>query len=70
MRRAYREELQVLESVILQQRRVHIEVTDKKWDELFRKRENQEISNSDKKFEQVEEFTKKIDQLRIDFQVS
>lgn len=70
MRRAYREELQLLESVILQDRKVHIEVTDKKWDELFWERENQEISNSDKKFEQVKEFTKKIDQLRIDFQVS
>ncbi|KAH1016648.1 hypothetical protein HUJ04_007832 [Dendroctonus ponderosae] len=68
MRRAYREELNILENVIQHEREALIEVTDKKWEELFRKRENQEISNSKAKFEQVEEFDQRMESLRMDFQ--
>lgn len=70
MRRAYREELNILENVIQQEREVLKEITDKKWDELFRKRENQEVSNMNKKFEQVEEFNRRMEALRMDFQVN
>lgn len=70
MRRAYREELSILENVIEREREALVEVTDKKWEELFRKRENQEISNSKAKFEQVEEFNQRMESLRMDFQVS
>lgn len=69
MRRAYRKELNILENVIQQEREVLIEVSDKKWEELFRKRENQEVSNMNKKFEQVEEFNRRMEALRMDFQV-
>lgn len=69
MRRAYREELNILENVIQHEREVLIELRDKKWEELFRKRENQEVSNTNKKFEQVEEFNRRMEALRINFQV-
>lgn len=69
MRRAYREELNILENVIQHEREVLIELRDKKWEELFRKRENQEVSNMNKKFEQVEEFNRRMEALRMDFQV-
>ncbi|XP_050293707.1 LOW QUALITY PROTEIN: dynein regulatory complex protein 1 [Anthonomus grandis grandis] len=68
MRRAYRDELEILEHVVMQERKNLVDATDKKWEELFRKRQNQEVSNMNKKFEQVEEFNQKMGDLRLDFQ--
>ncbi|XP_066139815.1 dynein regulatory complex protein 1 [Euwallacea fornicatus] len=68
MKRAYREELNILEKVVNQEREVLIETSDRNWEELFKKREHQEISNMNKKFEQMEEFNQRMDELRLDFQ--
>ncbi|CAG9774072.1 unnamed protein product [Ceutorhynchus assimilis] len=68
MRKAYADELDVLEKVILTEREFQMEASDKKWDELFRKRQNQEISNTNAKFDQVELFNQKMDAVRIEFQ--
>ncbi|XP_076249879.1 dynein regulatory complex protein 1 [Rhynchophorus ferrugineus] len=68
MRRAYRQELNVIEQVILQERQHLIENADKKWEDLYQKREEQELSNTNKKFEQVEEFDQRMTQLRTEFQ--
>ncbi|KAL1494521.1 hypothetical protein ABEB36_010106 [Hypothenemus hampei] len=68
MRRAYREELEILENVIQIERDTFIENNNKIWEDLFKKQQNQEISNMNTKFEQVEEFHNKMEHLRIDFQ--
>ncbi|XP_066255392.1 dynein regulatory complex protein 1 [Euwallacea similis] len=68
MKRAYREEVNILEKVVNQERKVLIEISDRNWEELFKKRECQEISNMNKKSEQVEEFNRRMEELRLDFQ--
>lgn len=68
MRKAYQKEYELIEEVIAAERQNLIDMNNKKWDELFKKREQQEVFNSDAKFDQLEEFTKKMMQLRIDFQ--
>lgn len=68
MRRAYRQELQLIEDAVLMERKILVDMNDKKWEELYKKREAEEVSNSEKKFEQLEEFENEINRLRRDFQ--
>ncbi|XP_060522355.1 dynein regulatory complex protein 1 isoform X2 [Cylas formicarius] len=68
MRQAYRQELEAIETVILVERKILIEAADKKWQELYKKRQDQEILNSEIKFEQLDDYYQRMDKLRIDFQ--
>lgn len=68
MRRAYQREFELIEEVILTERKKLIDTNNKKWEELYKKREQQEIANSDKKFEQVKEFSLNMIGTRINHQ--
>lgn len=68
MRRAYNQELQLIEDVIMVERKMLIEVNDKKWEELHKKRDQEEEINCEKKFEQLEEFEEICIKLRINHQ--
>lgn len=67
IRRAYQREFELIEEVIMSERHNLIEFNNKKWDELFKKQREQEIQNSNKKFEQIEEYTIKMNNLRQNF---
>lgn len=68
MRRAYQREFDLIEDVILAERKKLIDTNQKRWEEFCKKREQQEVANSDKKFEQLEEFNEKMNMMRIDFE--
>ncbi|XP_023016103.1 dynein regulatory complex protein 1 [Leptinotarsa decemlineata] len=68
MRKAYQNEFELIEQVILSERQNFIDLNNKKWEELHKKRDQQEIENSNKKFGQLEEFNKNMYRLRVDFQ--
>lgn len=68
MRKAYRQELQMIEDVILAERQLLIESNNKKWEELAKKRDQEEKANSDKKTEEYWNFVRDMDILNRDFQ--
>lgn len=68
MRRAYSQELQLIEDAVMMERKILVEMNNDKWEELYQKRQVEEESNSQKKFEQLEEFENEINRLRRDFQ--
>ncbi|KAF5291445.1 hypothetical protein FQR65_LT01756 [Abscondita terminalis] len=68
MRRAYNQELEVIEDVMMVERKNLIESTDKRWEDLHKKRDAEEQANCDRKFEQQEEFEAICAKLRIDHQ--
>ncbi|CAG9813113.1 unnamed protein product [Phaedon cochleariae] len=68
MRSAYQNEFELIEEVIAAERQNFIDSHNRKWEELYKKRQQEEIKNSDKKFEQLEHFNKNMNRLRIDFQ--
>ncbi|XP_008196751.1 dynein regulatory complex protein 1 homolog [Tribolium castaneum] len=68
MRKAYRQELQMIEEVILAERQILIEANNKKWEELYKKRDQEEKANSELKSEDYWNFVKEMDHLNRDFQ--
>lgn len=68
MRRAFRQEFRLIEEAIMTERRALIEMHNKKWEELYKKRAVEEESNSDKKFQQQDEFEEELNKLRRNFQ--
>ncbi|RZC34533.1 NYD-SP28 domain containing protein [Asbolus verrucosus] len=68
MRKAYRQELQMIEDVILTERQLLIEANNKKWDELYKKRDQEEKSNAEKRSEDYWNFVQDMDNLNRDFQ--
>lgn len=64
MRRAYRQELHLVEDMIMLERKILIEANDKKWEELFKKREEEEQINSKRIFEILDEFFVETTRLR------
>ncbi|VEN63136.1 unnamed protein product, partial [Callosobruchus maculatus] len=68
MRKAYQTEYELIEGVLLMERKKIIEQNDQKWDELNKKRDQQETLNSEKKFQRLEEFNEKITKVRVDNQ--
>ncbi|XP_044272377.1 dynein regulatory complex protein 1 [Tribolium madens] len=68
MRKAYRQELQMIEEVILAERQILIEANNKKWEELYKKRDQEEKANSELKSEDYWSFVKEMDNLQRDFQ--
>lgn len=67
IRHAYQTELELIEEVIMSERKNLTDTNDKRWDELFKKQKEQEIQNSNKKFQQIEDYTVKMNKLREDF---
>ncbi|CAH2005594.1 unnamed protein product [Acanthoscelides obtectus] len=68
MRKAYQKEYELIEEVLMMERKNVIESNDDKWDDLNKRREQQESLNSEKKFQRLEEFNEKMTQTRIDNQ--
>lgn len=68
MRKAYQNELEIIENVILNDRQSIIDACDKKWEELYKKRDNEEESNMKKKFNQIELFDQQLTEARKHFQ--
>ena len=68
MRQAYREELKLIEDVMMQERRLAIEANDRKWEDLYRKRENEEVDQCQKKFDRLEQFVREMDEIRVSHQ--
>ncbi|KAI4457059.1 nyd-sp28 protein [Holotrichia oblita] len=66
MRKAYRRERVFIESVIMEERKLLIEANEKKWEELYRKRDHEERTQCEKKFEQQEDFMQEMNKLRIE----
>ncbi|KRT82206.1 hypothetical protein AMK59_3475 [Oryctes borbonicus] len=66
MRRAYRREREFIEHIIMEERKLLIEANDKKWEELYRKRDHEERTQCEKKFEQQEEFMIEMNKLRVE----
>lgn len=65
--RAYQTELELIEEVIMSERQNLTDANNKKWEELFKKQREQETQISTKKFEQIEDYTIKMNALREDF---
>jgi dynein regulatory complex protein 1 len=68
MRKAYRQELQMIEEVILTDRQVQIETNNKKWEELYKKRDQEEKSDAEQRSEDYWKFVKEMENLNRDFQ--
>ncbi|XP_063916676.1 dynein regulatory complex protein 1 [Zophobas morio] len=68
MRKAYRQELQMVEDVIKAERQILIETNNKKWDELHKKRDQEEKSNADLRSEDYWKFVQDMDNVNRDFQ--
>ncbi|KAK5641763.1 hypothetical protein RI129_010310 [Pyrocoelia pectoralis] len=68
MRRAYRCELELIEGVILVERKILIDTNDKRWEELHKKRDLEENLNCVTKFEQLEDFEEICTALRVNHQ--
>lgn len=68
MRKAYRRELEFIGEVLVEERKLLVEANDKHWDELYKRRENEERTQCEKKFEQHEEFIQEMNKLRIEHQ--
>lgn len=66
MRKAYRQELQLVEEMIMLERKMLIEANDKRWEELFKKREEEEEINSKRIFEILDEFFEEGTRLRYE----
>ncbi|KAK9885399.1 hypothetical protein WA026_010894 [Henosepilachna vigintioctopunctata] len=67
-RRAYREQLKLIEESMQAERKIIMEANSKKWEELYKKRDQEEQINADKKAEQMEQFVNQMAELRRDFQ--
>lgn len=67
-RRAYREQLKLIEECMQVEQKILMESNDKKWEELYKKRDQEEIINSEKQSEQMEYFDQEMTKLRRDFQ--
>ncbi|KAL3272766.1 hypothetical protein HHI36_014227 [Cryptolaemus montrouzieri] len=67
-RKAYREQLKLIEESMQTERKIMMEVNAKKWEELYKKRDQEEQANSDKKYEQMELFENQMTELRREFQ--
>lgn len=65
---AYREQLKLIEESMQAERKVMMEVNSKKWEELYKKRDQEEQANSDKKYQQMEHFDNQMTELRREFQ--
>lgn len=68
MRKAYRQELKIVEDTIMLERKLTIEANDKRWDELFKKRDEEEHINSKRIFEILDEFSEEATRLRREHQ--
>ncbi|KAK4874148.1 hypothetical protein RN001_013508 [Aquatica leii] len=68
MRRAYTQELEIIEDVLMVERKILIDATDRRWEELHKKRDLEENLNCEKKFQQLEEFEEICTKLRVDHQ--
>nr|CAI5869387.1 unnamed protein product [Callosobruchus analis] len=68
MRKAYQTEYELIEGVLLMEREKIIEQNNQKWDDLNKKREQQETLNSEKKFQRLEEFNENMTKIRVDNQ--
>lgn len=68
MRKAYRREMEFIEGVLMEERKLLVEANDKKWEELYRKRDHEERTQCEKKFEQQEEFMEEMNKLRIEYE--
>ncbi|KAJ8953586.1 hypothetical protein NQ318_003008 [Aromia moschata] len=68
MRSAYQKEFELIEEVVLLERQQLIDATNKRWEELYRKRDEQEADNSDKKFNLLKEFYRSMYERRVAFQ--
>nr|CAH7761912.1 unnamed protein product [Callosobruchus chinensis] len=68
MRKAYQTEYELIEGVLLMERKKLIEQNNQKWDDLNKRREQQETLNSEKKFQRLEEFNENMTKIRVDNQ--
>lgn len=68
MRKSYRQELKMIEDVILSERQLMIDASNKKWEDLYKKRDLEEKANSDLRSEDYWTFVKEMDDLVRDFQ--
>ncbi|XP_018327952.1 dynein regulatory complex protein 1 [Agrilus planipennis] len=68
MRAAYLQELKLIEEVLMVERRMMIDAADKRWEDLYKKRDEQEASNEEKKFQQMEEFEEMMHEHHLNFQ--
>lgn len=65
MRRAYRIEFKMLEDVLALDRNILLKANDKKWEELYKQREEDEISNLTLRFEKHADYINTINALRV-----
>lgn len=65
MRRAYRVEFKMLEDVLALDRNILLKANDKKWEDLYKQREEDEISNLALRFEKHSDYITTINALRV-----
>ncbi|KAF5270688.1 hypothetical protein FQA39_LY01426 [Lamprigera yunnana] len=68
MRKAYEQELKIIEEVMMVERKILIDTNDNRWEELHKQRDLEEQLNCEKKFEQLDEFDQICTNLRIEHQ--
>ncbi|XP_046988777.1 dynein regulatory complex protein 1 [Schistocerca americana] len=66
MRRAYRQELRLIEQAIEIERKQLLDTNKKRWDPLYSERETEEIENMEKKFQQVAEFEEEMRKIDLE----
>ncbi|GJQ83629.1 hypothetical protein Trydic_g14342 [Trypoxylus dichotomus] len=66
MRKVYRREREFIEHITMEERKLLIEANDKKWEELYRKRDHEERTQCEKKFEQQEDFMIEMNKRRVE----
>nr|XP_022912087.1 dynein regulatory complex protein 1 homolog [Onthophagus taurus] len=64
MRVAYKAEIQHIDDVIIEERKILIDINNRQWEELYKKRELEEERQVKRKFEQQEEFIVAMDEIR------
>nr|CAI5869383.1 unnamed protein product [Callosobruchus analis] len=68
MRKAYQMERQLIEDVLMMERQRVIGENNKKWEDLYKKREQEENEIAGKKVQRLEEFNEKMTEIRVDYQ--
>ncbi|XP_049772051.1 dynein regulatory complex protein 1 [Schistocerca cancellata] len=66
MRRAYRQELRLIEQAIEIERKQLLDTNKKRWDPLYSERETEEVENMEKKFQQVAEFEEEMRKIDLE----
>ncbi|KDR12480.1 dynein regulatory complex protein 1 isoform X2 [Zootermopsis nevadensis] len=66
MRKAYKDELKLIEEVIALEHKQLMEVSEKKWEALYKKHEKLEVEHMEKKFQTVDEYEDEIYKVAVE----